>query len=87
MGYPELTEEDEDLFESWFADLAVQEVSEVILRRAAALRRERRMKLGDSIIGATALVIGANLVTRNEGDFKHIPGLQIINPFAAPEAA
>jgi predicted nucleic acid-binding protein len=25
------------------------------------------------------------LVTRNEEDFKHIPGLRIVNPFAANE--
>ena len=41
------------------------------------------MKLGDAIIAATALEYGVPLVTRNEGDFKHITGLQVINPFAA----
>jgi hypothetical protein len=40
------------------------------------------MKLGDAIIAATALEYGVPLVTRNEGDFKHIVGLQVINPFA-----
>lgn len=40
------------------------------------------MNLGDAIIGATALEYGVPLVTRNVEDFKHIPGLQIINPFA-----
>ena len=39
------------------------------------------MKLGDSIIAATALEIGAKLVTRNVDDFKHIAGLEIANPF------
>jgi toxin FitB len=41
------------------------------------------MKLGDAIIAATALEHGVPLVTRNVDDFKHIPGLQVINPFAA----
>lgn len=40
------------------------------------------MKLGDSIIAATALEYGVPLVTRNENDFRHISGLQIVNPFA-----
>ncbi len=39
------------------------------------------MKLGDSIIAATALALGAELVTRNVDDFKHIAGLPVINPF------
>ena len=53
------------------------------IQRAIQLRQQRSMKLGDSIIAATALEYGVALVTRNEGDFKHIAGLQVINPFAA----
>lgn len=41
------------------------------------------MKLGDAIIAATALGYGQALVTRNVDDFKHIVGLQLINPFTA----
>ncbi len=81
LGFTGLSPEDETVFEAWFARLFVQAVTEPILRRAAALRRQRRMKLGDSIIAATALVIGAKLVTRNVDDFKHIAGLEITNPF------
>ena len=81
LGFTGLGAEDETIFEAWFARLFVQAVTEPILRRAAALRRQRRMKLGDSIIAATALEIGARLVTRNVDDFKHIAGLEIANPF------
>lgn len=56
LGYPGLTAEDEVIFEAWFAELHVHAVTEPILRRAAGLRRQRRMKLGDSIIAATALL-------------------------------
>lgn len=81
LGYPGLTADDEAIFEEWFGELIVQAVTEAVLRRAASLRRQRRMKLGDSIIAATALALGAELVTRNVDDFQHIAGLQIINPF------
>ena len=81
LGYPGLTAEDEAIFEAWFAELRIEAVTEPILRRAAALRRQRRMKLGDAIIAATALGTGAELVTRNVDDFRHIAGLQVINPF------
>jgi hypothetical protein len=40
------------------------------------------MGLADAIIAATALVHGLNLVTRNDGDFKHVAGLRVVNPFA-----
>ena len=84
LGYSGLTSWDEAIFEEWFSALIVHAVTEPILRRAAALRREGRMKLGDSIIAATALVTGEELVTRNVDDFKHIAELQIVNPFARP---
>ena len=82
LGYRGITTEDENLFEAMFAQLAMQPVSVSVLRKAAALRRVRRLKLGDAIIAATALETGSELVTRNEQDFRGIDGLQIINPFA-----
>jgi predicted nucleic acid-binding protein len=56
----------------------------LISDRAIELRRQRRMSLADSIIAATALLYDFPLVTRNVDDFKHISGLQLINPFSAP---
>lgn len=56
-----------------------------IVERAIELRRQKKMSLGDSVIAATALVHHLPLVTRNEADFNHIPGLEIINPFALDE--
>lgn len=44
---------------------------------ASRLRREHRMKLGDSIIAATALFFGTTLLTRNVRDFKRTPDLSI----------
>ena len=52
-----------------------------IIRRAIILRQQKKMSLGDSIIAATALEFDVPLVTRNTGDFQHIAGLQLINPF------
>ena len=80
LGYRGITTEDEHLFEAMFAQLAMQSVS--VLRKAAALRRVRRLKLGDAIIAATALETGSEIVTRNEQDFRGIDGLQIVNPFS-----
>jgi toxin FitB len=81
LGYEGITSEDERLFEAMFVQLRIYPVSELILRQAAALRRRRRLKLGDAIIAATALESGSELVTRNEQDFRGIEGLCVINPF------
>ena len=36
----------------------------------------------DAIIAATALEMDAALVTRNEGDFKAVDGLVVLNPWS-----
>ena len=52
-----------------------------VVQRAVALRQRKAMKLGDAIIAATALEYEVPLITRNVGDFKHIEGLDLRNPF------
>lgn len=44
---------------------------------AARIRRIYRLKLGDSIIAATALILHSTLVTRNVRDFKPIKELRV----------
>jgi predicted nucleic acid-binding protein len=62
------------------ASTAELAMDEEIIRRAITLRQQKSMKLSDAIIAATALEYGVPLVTRNEGDSKHIAGLVVINP-------
>ncbi len=54
----------------------------IVIVQAIQLRQQKKMKLGDAIIAATAVTYGIPLVTRNEDDFKHIPGLDLRNPCA-----
>ncbi|WP_394330468.1 PIN domain-containing protein [Spirosoma radiotolerans] len=43
-------------------------------------KRDKKLKLGNAIIAATALVYGFTILTRNTKDFRHIDGLDCINP-------
>jgi predicted nucleic acid-binding protein len=56
-------------------------VDMAVANRAIALRKAKKMKLGDAIIAATALVHGLAVLTRNTSDFGGIPGLQVVNPW------
>lgn len=55
------------------------DVSRDIIFKSAELRRQKKTKTPDAIIGATALVHGLTLATRNVGDFEYLP-INVVNP-------
>ena len=87
LGYHLLTREEESDLRALLDQLTVFSADIVLAERAVILRQQRKMGLGDAIIAATALVHGLPLVTRNVDDFKHIAGLEIIDPLADREGA
>jgi len=44
---------------------------------------DRKLKLGDALIAATALVHDLELVTHNLADFSWITGLRVVDPMAS----
>jgi predicted nucleic acid-binding protein len=66
-----------------FVDTAiVLPLNEPVVGKTIGLRRQySKLKLGDAIIAATALMHGLTLFTRNVADFSSIPGLRISNPW------
>lgn len=81
LGYHLLTEQQCQYFEEFFQIAQVLPISQDVLTQAVALRKQRRMTLGDSIIAGTALVHELTLITRNIGDFRWIAELNLLNPF------
>ena len=63
--------------------LREESLHEAVVQRAIRVRRQRRIRLPDAVIAATALHLGLPLVTRNEEDFRGLDGLTVINPFAS----
>ena len=62
-------------------DQHVLTVDAMVARRAAALHVPDPAPFRDALIGATALVHGMALVTRNVKDFARFDGLDIIDPW------
>ena len=59
----------------------VLSLDESITKQTIQLRRQyKKIKLGDAIIAATALVYDLTLITRNTKDFNTINGLKTIDP-------
>ncbi len=78
LGYPNLTDQDENDLEEILATLVAVPLDSRLARIAAWLRRQYRIKIADSVIAATAMFTKTALVTRNVKDFDKIAGLDIV---------
>ncbi len=80
LGYHSLTDADRLQFEQFFATSKRLPVSDAVIAQAVTLRQIERMRLGDALIAATAIVNGLTLLTHNVRDFMNVPGLIVIGP-------
>ena len=87
LGYHRLSDAERQGLEAAIARMTVLALEDTVVGRAISLRQERKMGLADAIIAATALLHRLPLVTRNVDGFKHVAGLEIVNPFAESETA
>ncbi len=80
LGYHKITSGQIAFFNEIFSVLPLMPVDSNVIDKAVALRRERNLSLGDSLIAATALVYGLTVITRNIDDFSGVSGLAVENP-------
>ena len=80
LRFPGLNGADEIGLRNLLAQLSEAPIDDAVIERAIEIRKSVRMKIPDAVVAATALVYEANLVTRNTGDFKNIPGVSLLNP-------
>ena len=81
FGYPDLTSDEEAVLVLLTGELEEVAVTSPVIDRAIQIRKSIRIKVPDAIIAATALEMDAVLMTRNEGDFKAVGQLTIMNPW------
>ncbi len=67
--------------ERFIEDSFVFPLTDSIVDKTIELRKTQKIKLPDAIIAATALVHAYTLMSRNDDDFRKIPGLKYCNPF------
>lgn len=66
LGFPGLTPDEEALIGCKLAQLAYQPITPTIENEAIRLRRSHNIKLPDAIIAASALTLGAALLTHDK---------------------
>jgi len=70
----------EQKVKDFIRDSVILAISSDIILHCVALRKNKKIKTPDAIIGATAIAYDYTLLTNNENDFSNIKGLKIINP-------
>lgn len=71
-------DDEEDVVEMFLRDFRVVDITRRVSREAVELRRQKRVRLLDAIIWASARVESALLVTRNTKDFPpDEPGVRV----------
>jgi predicted nucleic acid-binding protein len=79
LGFPKLTPAEENGLLLMLSQFNEVSVSGDVIDRAIQLRRQVKIKAPDAIVAATALLQGAELVTRNTADFKRVAGLSVLD--------
>lgn len=80
LGYNDVTTRMQ-LLEEFLATATIIPLDIAVTQKAIEIRRIKKIKLGDAILAATALVYNLTIITRNTSDFKNIDGLIYINPY------
>lgn len=80
LGYHGLKKEEEKYFKDIFEYVPVILPDQDIFDRAIEIRKKYNLKLGDSLIAATASIHGLEIYTRNLSDFERVKGLKCVNP-------
>jgi predicted nucleic acid-binding protein len=75
------TEDARKLLLDFIENSNVFELSKAIVDTTINIRTQKKIKIPDAIIAATALVFDFTLLTRNTADFVNIQGLKMINPW------
>ncbi len=80
LGFHKITPAQIRFFENTFRILQPLAIDDAVVVKAIQIRQMKKISLGDSLVAATALVHGLEIVSRNTTDFSGIPGLKVINP-------
>lgn len=80
LGYND-TPNNMQLLEEFLISAIIFPLDDAVTQKTIELRRIKKIKLGDAVIAATALVYNLTIITRNTSDFRNIEGLTCINPY------
>lgn len=81
LGFAGISKNEELKFNELIKASNVLGLSDEIIDRTIAIRKQYKIKLPDAIIIASAFENQLSLITRNTKDFDKIEGVEILSPF------
>lgn len=82
MGFSFSNIDEKELLEAMFDNMSIKNIDKDIVNKVITIRQNKKIKLPDAIVYATASVNNMDLITRNVEDFRNIDNtVKIINPF------
>jgi toxin FitB len=79
LGFHGFDKTTKQAMESLFIRLQIIPIDSVIIDKAIELRQKRKLSIGDAIVGATTLINGFELISRDEKGFSGL-GIKVVNP-------
>jgi toxin FitB len=77
FAFPEMSDEETERIEKFLQSVSIIPMDSQVARLTGSIRKKYQLKIADSVIAATALFTGTQLLTRNGNDFKKVTELNI----------
>lgn len=78
LGYARLTTKERQIIKKFISESTIIELSQDVKQIAIELRQQYSLKLGDSIIAATAKYTGLPFITSDKG-FNKVKGINLVH--------
>lgn len=78
LSYPKISAAEKKILFSLVNRLNIINVDSKLAMLSAEIKKDYNLKLGDSIIAATAISTDSTLITRNISDFKKVKKLKLL---------
>jgi toxin FitB len=79
LGFHGFDNTSKQAMKALFKRLQIIPIDSAIIDKAIELRQKRKMSIGDAIVGATTLINGFELISRDEKGFSYLD-ITVVNP-------
>lgn len=81
LSFPKLSKEEDKIIKGLLEKFLPISLTEEVKEKTIELKKNFKIGFADAVIAATAIILNAPLVTRDEIGFNKVKEIQIINPF------